>query len=130
MALFSIITTCRNAQDCIERTIRSVLMQEPQIVELLPRPRQMEKPAAQILFEPSAEVMMRYAAPDYLSARLIAAVRESFLSELFARRQAMDSASQNAEDMIDKLTLQYNRARQSSITQEITEIVAGSEGQI
>ena len=49
-------------------------------------------------------------------------------SELAARRMAMDAATSNAEEMIDKLNLYYNRARQASITQEITEIVAGAEG--
>ena len=56
-----------------------------------------------------------------------ASTRESFTSELSARRNAMDSATKNAEDMMDKLSIEYNRARQSTITQEITEIVAGAE---
>ena len=56
-------------------------------------------------------------------------IRKSFLSELYARRNAMDSATKNASEMIDRLNLSYNRARQSSITQEITEIVAGAENQ-
>ena len=53
---------------------------------------------------------------------------ESTASELAARRMAMDAATSNAEEMIDQLNLYYNRARQASITQEITEIVAGAEG--
>ena len=53
-------------------------------------------------------------------------VRESFASEVAARRMAMDSAGKNAKEMIDNLQLEYNRARQGAITQEITEIVAGS----
>lgn len=53
-------------------------------------------------------------------------IRESFASEVAARRMAMDSAGKNARAMIDELQLQYNRARQGAITQEITEIVAGS----
>ena len=56
----------------------------------------------------------------------MACVRESVASEVAARRNAMDSAGKNAREMIDDLQLQYNRARQSAITQEITEIVAGS----
>ena len=56
----------------------------------------------------------------------MAEVRESFASEVAARRCAMDSAGKNAKQMIDDLQLEYNRARQGSITQEITEIVAGS----
>ena len=54
------------------------------------------------------------------------AVREGFACEVAARRNAMDSAGKNAQTMIDELTLSYNRARQGAITQEITEIVAGS----
>ena len=56
----------------------------------------------------------------------MAAVRESFACETAARRTAMDSAGKNAQQMIDDLQLVYNRARQGAITQEITEIVAGS----
>ena len=58
---------------------------------------------------------------------LLATVRESFACEVAARRMAMDSAGKNAQEMIDDLQLQYNRARQGSITQEITEIVAGAD---
>ena len=57
---------------------------------------------------------------------MVAAVRESFASEVAARRMAMDSAGKNAQVMIDDLMLRYNRARQGAITQEITEIVAGA----
>jgi len=64
--------------------------------------------------------------PTYLSGVLTACLRESFASEVAARRMAMDSAGKNAQEMIDRLQLQYNRARQNAITQEITEIVAGS----
>ena len=58
---------------------------------------------------------------------IISAVRESFACEVAARRCAMDSAGKNAQQMIEDLQLQYNRARQGAITQEITEIVAGSD---
>ena len=57
---------------------------------------------------------------------IMAAVKESFACEVVARRSAMDSAGKNATTMIDNLQLKYNRARQGAITQEITEIVAGS----
>ena len=63
---------------------------------------------------------------ETLSGAIMAAVRESFASEVAARRMAMDSAGKNASAMKDDLQLQYNRARQGAITQEITEIVAGS----
>ena len=64
--------------------------------------------------------------PEYVAGVIIAAVKESFASEVAARRVAMDSAGKNATEMIEKLELDYNRARQGAITQEITEIVAGA----
>ena len=70
--------------------------------------------------------VLNEAVPEYVTGLLMAAVRESFASEVAARRMAMDSAGKNATQMIDDLQLQYNRARQGAITQEITEIVAGS----
>ena len=57
---------------------------------------------------------------------ILSCTKESFASEVAARRVAMDSAGKNAQEMLDQLGLEYNRARQSAITQEITEIVAGS----
>jgi F-type H+-transporting ATPase subunit gamma len=64
--------------------------------------------------------------PEYLGGILYGALCESRAAEHAARRTAMDSATQNADEMINQLSLQYNRARQAAITQEITEIVAGS----
>ena len=72
--------------------------------------------------------MVQAVVPEYVSGMIIASVRESFASEVAARRAAMDSAGKNASEMIEELHLQYNRARQGAITQEITEIVAGSGG--
>ncbi len=65
--------------------------------------------------------------PDFLAGRLYSALCDSFASEVASRRNAMDSATKNAGEMIDGLRLRFNRARQGSITQEITEIVAGAE---
>ena len=79
-----------------------------------------------MIFEPDAGQIFRAAVPEYLTGIITASVRESFASEVAARRMAMDSADKNAQQMIDQLQLAYNRARQSAITQEITEIVAGS----
>ena len=78
------------------------------------------------VFEPNEQTVLNAAVPTYVSGLLAACVRESFACEVAARRMAMDSAGKNAQEMIDRLQLQYNRARQNSITQEITEIVAGS----
>ncbi len=79
-----------------------------------------------IIFEPNEQEILPMAVLEYVSGRLTAALRESFASEVAARRMAMDSADKNATQMIDSLQLEYNRARQGAITQEITEIVAGA----
>ena len=79
-----------------------------------------------IVFEPDERTVLDAVIPEYTAGKLLGCVRESFASEVAARRMAMDSAGKNAQEMIDRLGLEYNRARQSSITQEITEIVAGS----
>lgn len=80
-----------------------------------------------VVYEPSNEAVYNAIVPEYVAGLLYGALCESMASEQAARRTAMDSASRNAEDMLETLTLQYNRARQGAITQEITEIVAGSE---
>ena len=106
----------------------NVLTQEAECHRLLPL-SPAEIPRRQVLYEPSGEAVLSAAIPSYLTALLLSTLRESFLSELYARRNAMDSASKNAGEMIEGLRLSYNRARQSSITQEITEIVAGAGSQ-
>ena len=78
------------------------------------------------VFEPDERTVLEAAVPEYVAGILYSAVSESFACEIAARRTAMDSAGKNAQQMIDTLQLEYNRARQSAITQEITEIVAGS----
>ena len=78
------------------------------------------------VFEPDEITVLNAVIPEYVAGVILAAVKESFASEVAARRVAMDSAGKNATEMIDRLGLEYNRARQGAITQEITEIVAGS----
>ena len=78
-------------------------------------------------FEPKAEEALGLIVPKYITSLLCGALIEAVASENGARMQAMDSATSNAEDMISDLTLKYNRARQGSITQELTEIIAGAE---
>ena len=75
---------------------------------------------------PNDEEVFDAIVPEYLGGILYGALCESRASEQAARRTAMDSATSNAEDMIADLSLKFNRARQAAITQEITEIVAGS----
>ncbi|MBS6475660.1 MAG: ATP synthase F1 subunit gamma [Clostridiales bacterium] len=104
----------------------SVMTQEATVQWLLPLQRKTENRSAGAVFEPDEETILNATVPEYLAGRLIAALRESFASEVAARRMAMDSAGKNAQQMIDSLQLSYNRARQGAITQEITEIVAGT----
>ena len=80
-----------------------------------------------VIYEPSPAAVYDAIVPNYMAGMIYGAMCESVASELGARRTAMDAASKNAAEMIDDLSLRYNRARQGAITQEITEIVAGAE---
>ena len=104
----------------------SMLSQQPAVLPLLPLEKPVGAARSVISYEPDAATVYNAIVPDYLAGVLWCAVCESFASELGARRTAMDSASKNADAMISELSLHYNRARQAAITQEITEIVAGS----
>ena len=107
---------------------RSVLSQEARCLQLLPLEKQEERtgPVQEMLYEPDRETVFAAIVPEYLGGVLYGALCESRASEQAARRTAMDAATQNAQEMIDGLSLQFNRARQAAITQEITEIIAGS----
>ena len=106
----------------------SVLSQTPATLRLLPLLRQQSQchSAPEITYEPTSTEVFDAIIPEYVGGILYGALCESRASEQAARRTAMDSATKNAEEMIDDLSLKYNRARQAAITQEITEIVAGS----
>ena len=108
----------------------SVLSQTPDTLRLLPlQHTQTGKEGFQerdILYEPDSTAVFDAIIPEYLGGVLYGTLCESRASEQAARRTAMDSATQNADEMIADLSLQFNRARQAAITQEITEIVAGS----
>lgn len=78
-------------------------------------------------YEPNVEEALNLIIPKYVTSIFYGALVEALASENGARMQAMDSATSNAEDMISDLSLKYNRARQGSITQELTEIIAGAE---
>ena len=77
-------------------------------------------------YEPAAEEALDAIVPKYINSLIFGGLTEAYASENGARMQAMDSATSNAEDMISDLSLRYNRARQASITQELTEIIAGA----
>ena len=105
----------------------SVLSQTPKLLKLLPlTPKEQGSSAGEIIYEPSPEEVLKTIVPEYLGGVLYGTLCESRASEQAARRTAMDAATQNAEDMIADLSLKFNQARQAAITQEITEIVAGS----
>jgi ATP synthase, F1 gamma subunit len=92
-------------------------------------PAKVEKndgPVALMNYEPEEEETLGYIIPLYMNSLIFGALVEAVASENGARMQAMDNATNNAEEMIDTLGLQYNRARQAAITQELTEIVAGA----
>ena len=78
-------------------------------------------------FEPEEEVAVGLLVPKYMTSILYGAFVEAVASENGARMQAMDSATNNAEEIVEDLALKYNRARQGAITQELTEIIAGAE---
>lgn len=111
-------------------TFVSVLSQNPATMRLLPLSREevakANSPRNRMNYEQDSETVFASIVPEYLGGILYGALCESRASEQAARRAAMDSATQNAEDMIADLSLKFNRARQAAITQEITEIVAGS----
>jgi len=81
------------------------------------------------VYEPSAGAVFNSIVPKYITGMMYGAIVDSFASEQAARRSAMENASDNAEEMISELSLSYNRARQASITQELTEIVSGASAQ-
>lgn len=108
----------------------NVLTQVPASDEILPivnDKKSHDKKKSLIIYEPSAESAFEHIVPQYISGVIYGAIASSLASELSARRNAMQSANKNADEMISSLSLLYNRARQAAITQELTEIVAGSE---
>ena len=112
---------------------KNTVVHEPKLIKLLPISVEeiMKDVAIDTLtlmnFEPEADEALDMIIPKYMNNIIYGAFVEAIASENGARMQAMDSATKNAEDMIDDLSLKYNRARQSSITQELTEIIAGAE---
>jgi F-type H+-transporting ATPase subunit gamma len=109
-------------------TFRSVISQVPTVQRLLP----VEVPAVadappDFVYEPGATVVLAALVPRYVTAEIGRALLEGAASEQGARMAAMDNASRNASELIDRLTLQMNRARQAAITRDLMEIVSGAE---
>ena len=92
-----------------------------------PRKKKRGGASASYEFEPDEEEILADLLPRNLGVQVYRAMLETFMSEQGARMTAMDNATRNAGDMIDKLTLTYNRARQAGITKELIEIISGAE---
>ena len=110
-------------------TFVSMLSQSPEIIQVLPLisvNADTYQRNTITEYEPDPEELFSMLVPQFVTGLVYGAVTESWASELAARRTAMDAASKNAQEMVSGLSLQYNRARQAAITQEITEIVAGA----
>ena len=115
----------------------SAMHMEPEIIKLLPLDRAMlsarrgmtqaDQYRDIVRYEPSPEAVLDVLVPGVIKGYLFAALVESFCSEQNARMTAMDSASDSAREMLKSLSLEFNRARQGAITQEITEIAGGAE---
>ena len=108
---------------------RSVISQKPTVEQLLPVVPAESKTTAgeEFLFEPGKGQILDYILPMYVETQIHRALLESVASEFGAKMTAMENATKNATEMIARLTLQYNRARQAAITKELMEIVGGAE---
>jgi F-type H+-transporting ATPase subunit gamma len=114
----------------IYNAFRSAISQDVTVSKLLPIvPKEVEEGAhvAEYIYEPSRAEVLAQILPKNVEVQIFRALLESVASEHGARMSAMDSASKNASEMIGKLTLQYNRARQAAITKELMEIISGAE---
>ena len=115
----------------------SAMRMEPEIIKLLPLDRailsdrrrlsEADQYPDGLRYEPSPEAVLDVLVPGVIRGYIFAALVESFCSEQSSRMSAMDSASESARDMLKTLSLEFNRARQGAITQEITEIAGGAE---
>ncbi|MBQ2275033.1 MAG: ATP synthase F1 subunit gamma [Lachnospiraceae bacterium] len=113
-------------------SFKNTVSHEPKLIKLLPVSLEDVGEVDEVSkltpmnYEPEAEEALDMILPKYVCSLIFGALVEAVASENGARMAAMDSATSNAEEMIDKLSLLYNRARQGSITQELTEIIAGA----
>lgn len=117
-------------------SFKSSIQQEPVMIRILPidmesieseEIREEGLPKDLLVYEPSPEAVLGYVIPRYVADVIYGGMVEASASEQGARMTAMDSATENAEEIMEKLNIQYNRARQAAITQELSEIVGGAE---
>jgi len=108
---------------------KSALAQDPTVNQLIPvpSPEASEDTGAVVEYEPGEEEILEELLPRYVKTQLFGALLEREASEQGASMTAMDNATRNAGDLINKLTIQYNRSRQAAITTELIEIIAGAE---
>ena len=114
----------------VYNSFQSAIAQDQTVRQLLPIvPKELEDDShsAEYIYEPSRGEVLAQILPKHINVQIFRALLESVASEHGARMTAMDSASKNASEMIERLTLQYNRARQAAITTELMEIISGSE---
>lgn len=120
-------TVFKNTVTQIPTLIKLLPFSEEDVAEMTAEKGKEEMPDNLLMnYEPEEAETLGFIIPMYMNSLIFGALVEAVASENGARMQAMDSATSNAEEMIDKLGLQYNRARQAAITQELTEIVAGA----
>jgi F-type H+-transporting ATPase subunit gamma len=113
----------------VSAEFRSALSTPPRVMEILPiRPPEGAVPADSYILSPGADVILTRLLPAYVRNTVYKALVENTAAEQGARRTAMKNATDNAGEMLETLTRNYNRARQAQITQEISEIVGGAEG--
>jgi F-type H+-transporting ATPase subunit gamma len=115
--------------DVVYNRFVSTLVQRPEMIQLLPiRPAEDTEgiPGNQFIFEPNASAVLERLVPRYVATRLFQAVLEGKASEESSRMVAMKNATENAQELIEDLTLSYNKVRQTNITREMIEIASGA----
>jgi len=106
---------------------QSVMSQVPTVQQLIPAPVEAEGAASYYNYEPGEGEILTELLPRNIGIQIFRALLENAAGEMGAKMSAMDSATRNAGDVIDRLTLQYNRQRQAMITKELIEIISGAE---
>ena len=120
----------------IYTTLVTAMQEEAQVAQLLPLkktdfkiPVPIDIPLEGLALKPSAEEVMDHIVPNYVVGFVYGALVEAFSCEQNARMMAMEGATNSAKQMLKELDIEYNRARQAAITQEITEVIAGAKSQ-
>jgi F-type H+-transporting ATPase subunit gamma len=122
-----VIAVGKKARDYFVRTRQDVIAERPEVLRILPvEPPEAHEGYSDYIFEPTPEDVLNDLLPRYVEVQLYQAILEGIASEHSARMVAMRSASDNAKEIQQELTLSYNKARQAQITREVSEIAAGA----